>query len=100
MGHYIDDFVTVGRTASGECGRNLAVLKEVCAKPRVMGLWQRSCCPAAIWGEAWTGKTVRARCDNQVVVATVNSGSCRETEVDGAWPSWKHGGLSHDSRAH
>ena len=32
MGHYIDDFVTVGRPDSGECGRNLWKIKEVCAR--------------------------------------------------------------------
>ena len=41
---------------------------------------------AAVWGPEWAGKTVRARCDNQAVVATVNvatvnSGSCREAEA-------------------
>ena len=28
----------------------------------------------AIWGRAWQGKTVVARCDNMAVVAIVNSG--------------------------
>ena len=32
LGHYIDDFITVGGPSSGECGRNLATIKEVCAR--------------------------------------------------------------------
>ena len=36
---------------------------------------------AAVWDPEWAGKTVRARCDNQAVVATVNSGSCRKAEA-------------------
>ena len=32
-------------------------------------------------GSEWAGKTVRARCDNQSVVATVNSGTCSEAET-------------------
>ena len=36
---------------------------------------------AAVWGPVWAGKTVRARCDNQSVVSTINSGSCREVEA-------------------
>ena len=36
---------------------------------------------AAVWGSEWAGKTVRARCDNQSVVAIVNSGTCREVEA-------------------
>ena len=36
---------------------------------------------AAVWGGSWAGKTVRARCDNQSVVATINTGSCREAET-------------------
>ena len=31
-GHYIDDFVTVGGPGSGECERNLRILKAVCAR--------------------------------------------------------------------
>ena len=29
-------------------------------------------------GSEWAGKTVRTRCDNQSMVATVNAGTCRE----------------------
>ena len=36
---------------------------------------------AAVWGSEWDGKTVRARCDNQSVVATVNSGTCRQVDT-------------------
>ena len=36
---------------------------------------------AAVWGGSWAGKTVRARCDNQSVMATINTGSCREAEA-------------------
>ena len=36
---------------------------------------------AAIWGQTWGGKTVRAQCDNMAVVAIVNSGTSREPEV-------------------
>ena len=36
---------------------------------------------AAVWGAEWSGKTVMAKCDNLSVVATVNSGSCREKEA-------------------
>lgn len=32
----------------------------------------------ALWGPGWSGKTVRAQCDNAAVVAIVNSGSSRE----------------------
>ena len=32
VGHYIDDFVTVGGSGSGECGRNLRKLKSLCAR--------------------------------------------------------------------
>ncbi len=33
---------------------------------------------AAVWGYRWRGLTVKARCDNVAVVATVRSGSCKE----------------------
>ena len=33
---------------------------------------------AAVWGQEWTGRAVLSRCDNQAVVAVVNSGSCKE----------------------
>ena len=36
---------------------------------------------AAVWGPEWAGKTVRARCDNQSVVAVIISGTCREAEA-------------------
>ena len=36
---------------------------------------------AALWGAGWSGKTVRAQCDNAAVVAVVNSGSSREPEA-------------------
>ena len=36
---------------------------------------------AAVCGGSWAGKTVRARCDNQSVMATINMGSCREAEA-------------------
>ena len=32
VGHYIDDFVTVGSPGSGECSRNLGILKETCTR--------------------------------------------------------------------
>ena len=30
LSHYIDDFITVGAPGTGECGRNLGILKETC----------------------------------------------------------------------
>lgn len=36
---------------------------------------------AALWGAGWSGKTVRAECDNTAVVAIVNSGTSREPEA-------------------
>ena len=35
----------------------------------------------AIWGPSWAGNLVKAKCDNMSVVATVNSGSCREPDA-------------------
>ncbi len=35
----------------------------------------------AVWGKAWQGKAVVARCDNMAVVAIVNTGSSREAEA-------------------
>ena len=35
----------------------------------------------AVWGKAWQGQSVLARCDNMAVVAIVNSGTSRETEA-------------------
>lgn len=35
---------------------------------------------AALWGPEWSGKIVRAECDNSAVVSIVNSGSSREPE--------------------
>ncbi len=32
----------------------------------------------AIWGTQWRGLTVRVKCDNMAVVATIRSGSCKE----------------------
>ena len=31
----------------------------------------------ALWGEVWTGRAVKCRCDNAAVVAIVNSGTSR-----------------------
>ena len=36
---------------------------------------------AAVWGEHWKGRTVCCRCDNQAVVAAINSRSCRESHI-------------------
>ena len=36
---------------------------------------------AAVWGRAWSAKTVKAQCDNIAVVAMVNSGSSIESEA-------------------
>ena len=36
---------------------------------------------AAIWGHEWVGKSVRFRCDNDAVVAILNSGSSRDNFV-------------------
>ena len=36
---------------------------------------------AAVWGQKWAGSLVLARCDNMLVVATVNSGSSREKDT-------------------
>ena len=36
---------------------------------------------AAVWGQQWRGLTVRARCDNVSVVATIKSGSCKEAHT-------------------
>lgn len=36
---------------------------------------------AALWGVQWTGKTVRAKCDNMAVVMMVNSRTSRESEA-------------------
>ena len=36
---------------------------------------------AAIWGESWSGKSVRVRSDNAAVVAVINSGSSKVSEV-------------------
>ncbi len=33
---------------------------------------------AAVWGSRWRGLTMKARCDNAAVVATVRSGSCKK----------------------
>lgn len=33
---------------------------------------------AAVWGPQWRGLTVRVKCDNMAVVATIRSGSCKE----------------------
>lgn len=33
---------------------------------------------AAVWGPQWRRLTVKARCDNMAVVATIRSGSCKE----------------------
>ena len=33
---------------------------------------------AAVWGEAWRGRTVLCHCDNQAVVAAISGGYCRE----------------------
>lgn len=30
---------------------------------------------AAVWGDQWKGKTVRAECDNEAVVAIINQGN-------------------------
>lgn len=35
----------------------------------------------AIWGKAWQGKVVVARCDNMAVVAIVNSGTSKEAKA-------------------
>ena len=35
----------------------------------------------AVWGPSWAGNLVRAKCNNMSVVATVNSGSCREPDA-------------------
>ena len=35
----------------------------------------------ALWGPTWEGKTIRAWCDNEAVVAIVNTGSSREKTV-------------------
>ena len=34
-----------------------------------------------IWGERWRGQRVLCRCDNQAVVAALNSRSCRENHI-------------------
>ncbi len=34
---------------------------------------------AVVWREQWRGKVVKARCDNMAVVATIQSGSCKES---------------------
>lgn len=34
---------------------------------------------AVVWRKEWKGKSVRVRCDNMAVVATVKSGSCKES---------------------
>ena len=34
-----------------------------------------------IWGERWRGRRVLCRCDNQAVVAALNSRSCRENHI-------------------
>ena len=36
---------------------------------------------AALWGESWSGKSVRVRSDNAAVVAVINSGSSKDQEV-------------------
>ena len=36
---------------------------------------------AALWGERWSGKSVRVQCDNAAVVAVINSGSSKDQEV-------------------
>ena len=36
---------------------------------------------AAVWGQKWAGILVLARCDNMSVVATVNSGLCKEKDA-------------------
>ncbi len=36
---------------------------------------------AAVWGPQWKGITVRVRCDNMAVVATIQSGSCKEAHT-------------------
>ncbi len=33
---------------------------------------------AAVWSRHWRGKVVKARCDNMAVVATIQSGACKE----------------------
>ncbi len=33
---------------------------------------------AVVWGRYWKDRTVKARCDNMAVVATIRSGSCKE----------------------
>ncbi len=33
---------------------------------------------AMVWGSEWRGLTVKARCDNMAVVATIKSGTCKE----------------------
>ena len=56
---------------------------------------------AAVWGSEWAGKTVRARCDNQSVVATVNlqgGGGNAPKEVPGILGS--KGWFSHGRRTH
>ena len=36
---------------------------------------------AAVWGPVWQDLAIKVHCDNQAVVAVVNSGYCRETQV-------------------
>ncbi len=36
---------------------------------------------AAVWGRRWRGLTVKARCDNMAVAATIKSGSCKEAHA-------------------
>ena len=36
---------------------------------------------AAVWGKHWSGSTVQCACDNDVVVAVINSGSSKEKHL-------------------
>ena len=36
---------------------------------------------AAIWGHAWTGKSILCHCDNEAVVTIINSGTSKEPEA-------------------
>ena len=50
----------------------------------------------AVWGRAWRGKSVRVNCDNQAVVAVLNSGYSKDDRswfgrFSFSWPSAIYG---------
>ncbi len=35
----------------------------------------------SVWGDEWRNLTVKARCDNMAVVATIKAGTCKERKA-------------------